>query len=317
MIRIASVVCSFTTFLFCPLASVAAQITVQVALPISASLAASGPYTNSLQVPAGPASTSASYLMSVYTGASSSVAWALYPNGIYESGCVFSHSCGVQVTASGGDAVNSTHLLLTLTAPVPTPVRIEPLRDVVLSGAGQLPQFDIDFGNDGSIEITSSSALMPSHVVVGPQGLLVRIRTSASLLQPGYSFCRMQLRVVPDTSVFVTAMPIGCDQGDLFVGPLLAGTGGDVGWFGLNAYSNPQIAIVGLQAAPTTLPVSISQVPGCVVMPTVDVLFPLPAANSVMFTIPAAVRPFGFWTQAVTITPNGLRTGTACYVYAN
>lgn len=317
MTRIASVVCFLTTFLFSSVDTVAAQISVQVTLANPASLAASGPYTNFLQVPAGPAPTFSSHLVSVFTGASSSVAWALYPNGIYESGCSFSHGCGVHVPTSGGDASNSTDLLLTLTAPVPTPVRIEPLRDVVLSGAGQLQQFDVDFGNDGSIEITSASVLMPSQVVVGPQGLLVRIQTHASLLQPGDSFCRLQLRVVPDTSVLVTAMPIGCGQSDLFVGPLLAGTGGDVAWLGLNAYSSPQIAIVGLQAAPTTLPASISQVPGCVVMPTVDVLFPLPAANSVMFTIPAAVRPFGFWTQAVTITPNGLRTGTAYYVYAN
>lgn len=164
------------------------QITIQVttATPYGMSTTLQGT-TTTVQEPTGVAPAHVSRTVGVQGVTAAGFGWDVFPllTGA-ETGVEFTTFLNLSVLSPAGSATKPTSdLLVTLSAAAPTRVRIEVERVVVLAGAGQLPQFDYDFGNDGIVEFTSGSPLGSLPFSIGPLGLVVRLQTAATLLQQG------------------------------------------------------------------------------------------------------------------------------------
>lgn len=297
---------------FCGAVPALAQVTVTVSPATSYAISTTIQGTTST-VQQGPGATQhVSRVVGVQAVAAAGFGWDTGPYaGLLELGTEFTTFLNLSVLAPNCSADKPvSDLLVRLSAPLPTPVRIQLERVVNLVGAGQLTQFDVDFGDDGTIEMTSTSVLAPVALMLGPTPVDVRVRSAATLPQQGVVQLWTRWSILPDNGVTVQASQSPCEAIDMWVAPMLAGTGGDVAWLGLYSSVLPQFAVVGLQPLPTPLQLPLPPIGGgpCFLDASPDLVFPLGQAL-IPLTIPAAVRPFSFTTQCVSLYGGGLVNG--------
>lgn len=299
--------------LFAALSSFAAWLPAQ----IHASVALAGDYqvavtlTGSTTVasqPAGFAPTTVTLQTGQQPNAAAGFGWNVLDQGPF--GLSFTAFLNLALLVPNASAQKPvSDLVLTLTAPGATPVRVQPTRQQNLTGAGQLPQWDVDLGDDGVPDYTAAMpTLAPVSLVLGPQPTRIRLHNAASLQQTGVVQFLLRLDVVPDNGVAVTGITSGCSQSEMYLGSALAGTGGDVAWMGLLA-EEPQWAVLGLSTAWLPLPLTLSAAPNCVLAVSPDVVFPIFPFSYTAMPIPAALRPVTLWTQNVTLQANGFAVG--------
>lgn len=290
-----------------------AQVTVTASPATSYAISTTIQGTTST-VQQGPGATQhVSRVVGVQAVAAAGFGWDAGPYaGLPELGTEFTTFLNLSVLAPNCSADKPvSDLLVRLSAPQPTPVSVRLERAVNLVGTGQLSQFDVDFGDDGTIEMTSTSVLAPVTLMLGPTPIEVRVRSAATLPQQGVVQLWTRWIILPDGGITVGASQATCDPMiDMWVAPMLAGTGGDVGWLGLYSSVLPQFAVVGLQPLPTPLQLPLPPIGGgpCFLRATPDLVVPLGQAL-IPLTIPASLRPFSFTTQCVSLYGGGLLTG--------
>jgi hypothetical protein len=201
--------------------------------------------------------------------------------------------------------------LITLHAPTPTNLVLDVSHYLLITAGMTLPTLQVDVGDDGSVEFASGQAdPTPFPVAVGPAGLPVRVRTQLVLSTPGLLLSNVTLRATP-AHTWVQPIVAACVVPDLLVYPHFAG---EVSLQGGSFSNDPWLPVVGLSMQPTLLPHAPFP---CLLLPAPDFVLPwAPFATLHTIPIPAAIRPITFWTQAVTVTPNGLQTSGAFRVDA-
>lgn len=200
---------------------------------------------------------------------------------------------------------NVTDLRLSVAQPTQVELTVEFLN---LSDPGApTPGFTIDIGNDGLVENTNGQWSSPSAslLVLDGQPKTIRVTSWADVAASGTARARAVLRVKPSHTDVSPALVAGC--GVLMeVLPTFPSTGIDV-YAGDSA--SPTFLVFGFAPQPILLPPSPGQ--PCLLYPQVDVLVPMPASGPLSVPLPATLRPFQVWLQAVGVTPLGLKSSSA------
>ncbi len=205
----------------------------------------------------------------------------------------------------GSASIAAFDIAYRLQAPSPMTVKLQlqwsapPINLPTLQG-------DVDVGNDGTFEFLSSSgSSLQLPLVVGPGGLVVRLRLGASAAG-GQAVGTLRCTILPDVPMVLGNQLPGCDPGNEIgvhatldhelvfspsnVAPPFAGT---------NAL------VIGAQVNPVVLPLG-----GCVLLPTPDYVA-LFATSCTVDISQVLQRPLTFYVQSVHFdwAANVLKTG--------
>lgn len=244
------------------------------------------------------------------------VSWAVMPP---LSDDVFTFDYAIEASTWSANpasaVVNGHEVLLMLQAPTQRDVFLFGSLDLLITTGVTAPFFEVDIGDDGVVEMAIGNVGPASALTIGPQPLPVRIRCSGSVATTGFpeSLFRVdcQLRVVPDNSLEVTELYPGCGE-QLQVVPAFSHDG--VRLVAGNSAPPIYLAVLSTNLQPILLPVSVP-VPTCILMPAPDAVLVLPPApGGIDLPIPAGVRPFVFFAQAVGLPLPGLLTASEGYV---
>lgn len=283
------------------------SMTITTATPMVAQVSSSGPLVTSGL----PIQTigSNSLLASDWSGTvrMSSQWWSQV--GTTECNMEWNQEATVSVPAPAFARTDPSDLLLHVqssTAPfVPIPITLELSRSLAASAGSTLPVHRIDIGDDGSFEFTESSPAWGTMtgLVVGPQGLTIRLRTQVGQTGAGAIALGLRVRVLPDNGLIVQPTVPGCSADELWLLPTFAGSGIEL----ITATANhPVFAVIGFHLQPQFLS-PLFPAP-CLLLPSPDVVMHVPTWPPVVIPLPAAVRPLSFSAQGVALTPNGPAT---------
>lgn len=216
-------------------------------------------------------------------------------------------SFGVRSQANGfslGGATVSTstglvEVLLQAQATAPVVARLFVDRDVIATAGTASPMLRVDVGDDGTFEVTESSASGPDvgPVAIGVQPVPVRVFFRADTVGDQVLDARLNLRFQAENNLTITTQIQGCTADFLSVEPSFQGTG-------LEFFVQPMFAgdlsvgVIGLGVQPV---VTSLVYPGCVLMPTPDLLVVMPGLLGSQLPLPASVRPLDLFLQAVVL----------------
>jgi hypothetical protein len=206
--------------------------------------------------------------------------------------------------------------VIQFTASAPTPARLYVGRYSQVPSGAAWPTVQIDFDNDGSIDIADLAGQQSRSVpTFGVQPLLVRIRMDASLSGLGQSYTDVVVELAPDNDLTAVPVAIGCSASGwpLALQPVFVDRGLDLlVW----PSTYPTVFVLGLSLQPVLLP-SMPWGP-CLLVPSPDILLvPPPGATWLHVPLPAALRPVQFWVQAVEVVAPDLWTTDAYAVSAH
>ncbi|MCK5943407.1 MAG: hypothetical protein KAI24_15605 [Planctomycetes bacterium] len=204
-------------------------------------------------------------------------------------------------------------VLLSLQAPVATPVSIELSRGLVQLFPTQVPpsftqDYSIDVGDDGIVELsnqTASPVVLPA--VVGPTPTMVRLVAEIDLAAVGDLELELLVDVLPANDLSIHAITPPCAGDQIVVGPTFLDRGIDV----ITLSPRPLVAVFGTTFQPLNLPFGSGS---CVLLPSPDVIVFVPLGAPVQVALPPAVRPFALWVQGVALHPGGLATSNGTLV---
>lgn len=198
----------------------------------------------------------------------------------------------------------SGELLMHLTATSGVPVTIELSRVLGATPGAMAPACSIDVGDDGSFEVqaTGSSVVTLVGIVLGPQPLAIRLRSSVAQIGNGMVDLELKVHVRPQNSLSSGVAVAGCTGSTLFAYPTFESQG--LRFVALAA--DPVLLVVGLSVQPVLLP---SPSPtACLLLPAPDLLVLLVGQSEFTLPLPPVVRPVTFWAQGVELSPLGLPT---------
>lgn len=205
----------------------------------------------------------------------------------------------------------SGEVVIRVTATSPVQARVELLHQLLLT-AGSAAAFQMDFGDDGTFEVTESSVGPLVHsALLGPTPLAIRVRASLLKVGNGSIDLALGIAVTPETAQ-VNSLAGGCAPASLIAYPVFAGSGVE---FTVLA-PGPVVLALGLALQPQPLPFPIAS--ACLLLPAPDLLVPMVAPPLPYFTLPlpAAVRPVTLFAQGVLITATGLGTTNSYSIVA-
>lgn len=218
-----------------------------------------------------------------------------------------------QLDGSLGPAVGSAScgpnvVDLQLSTAQPTQVLLEVVFVNLSTPGAPTPGFTIDIGNDGIVENTNGqwSSLAQAFLSLDSQPVTIRVTASTDVAAQGTARAVAALRVTPRHTDVSPPLVLGCGGIALNVLPTFTATGIDVftgnpGW--------PTAVVFGFAPQPILLPSTIGQ--PCLLYPQLDVVLPAPPTGPLSIPLPATVRPFQVWVQAVGIAPLGLGISSA------
>ena len=238
---------------------------------------------------------------------------------------VFSYSCSADTTGvyfslvqsgfatvaspSGTSAVaGPAELLLTVQSATLQRVALTVVFDDTTQPGAQQPTALVDVGNDGLYEfVNGQQAVALPPLVIGPQPLLVRVRTEARALPGEVSSSNLGILIAPTNELDLATAALGC-AGPLatlalrrsFVAQGLELTASS------QSSSLPVFAVFGFGAQPALLP-SFGSAP-CLLLPTPDIIVPIASNATLSVGLPPALRPLTFWVQGVAVVPQLLTT---------
>ncbi len=216
--------------------------------------------------------------------------------------------------------VGPNEFLLQCTASGPAPARLFASRQGNLVPGAPWPTVQVDFGNDGTIDIADLGfpGVNRFEPAFGVQPILVRIVIDASLLGPGRSQTWVSVDLLPENNVTLATVAIGCSASGwpLVLYPSFTDRAIDIFlWPGTTFLADPTVFVVGLSQQPLLLP-AMPWAP-CLLVPSPDILLvPPPGAADLHIPLPAVLRPVEFWVQSAAVTPIGLWTTDAVRVTA-
>lgn len=302
-------------FVACSLAGLAAaqSISVTAVTPITAAVQV-GPASASSTHPAGALGLPIDGVGAVLPGPASSWSagfgsWVhasqLGMEARFDLGCVL--PAGVATQGS----IAPCELLLSLSLPSAQLVNLQLAKSVTGPAGAAIPELKLDLNDDGVFEFTEQypSDELELQIVIGPVPLVVRVRLAASSTTGGNLVASLSLAASPALTEAVPAFG-QCTQVDF------GAYGRFDGAAQIDQYlmgSGWSVVVLGLTAQPLLLG-STAAAP-CLLLPSPDVLLFEPFGVSLILPIPAAARPFTFWTQAV--VPLGASLGTSAAYRVN
>ena len=159
--------------------------------------------------------------------AAASFQWFAQSNALWpdiDSRFEFSFALAVAVPNASA-ALPQTELLVELRAPAPTPVWLNVQRLVDLVGTSQLPLWEVDVGDDGTVDYSAPlSTSGPTSLVVGIAPTYVRVRVGAILAQPGQIDLWFRLLLTPRAGVTRLEAQPGCGA-EMLVLPTFGNSG--------------------------------------------------------------------------------------------
>jgi hypothetical protein len=225
--------------------------------------------------------------------------------------CSLVFGCTV-LAANGLATLDPGELLVYVSMPTSALISLRATHIVSGPAGAPLPQLAVDFGDDGSVEFDEATPAtsFSTSVVVGPTPLPIRIRYAAALAQVGNLTASLSITGVSATTEVLQGIS-GCDLVGFFAEARLDG---NLQYATAFAPADPIVAVFGLELAPVLLGGTVYG--PCLLMPRSDFAVYVPPGSAQVLTIPAAVRPLGFWLQPVAVTGNGLRTGDTTRILA-
>lgn len=183
-----------------------------------------------------------------------------------------------------------------------------------VSPNGIAPRMDVDIGDDGTIEFSTTQTAGSVTLSVGPTPLQIRISTEGQANTPGSinpSFrSRLLMRIEPDNHISKSLVAAGC--ANLLVANQAFAHDGirlEVPYT-----FSPVIAVLGLSAQPALLPSGGAQLP-CLLVPSLDLVVLLPANGGFNLPIPPALRPINIYVQGVELVATNALWSTAAYLF--
>lgn len=205
--------------------------------------------------------------------------------------------------------------LIEFTSALPRTTTLTVSRQLQVTAGATSPTVEIDFDNDGVIDIADPSPLQSTSQTVsfGPQPKLVRVVVDATLGAMLAVENSLTLLLEPDNDLVIvqpiaTCLPSVPAQPPM-LRPSFADRGIDIWPFALT----PSVLVFGF--APQAALLSMNGLLPCILLPATDVV--LPVTSLFHLPLPASVRPLTLFAQGVTLTPSGLQTTEGYVVQAN
>lgn len=282
--------------------------TATVAIPTTASASSAGT-TQTSTMAAGP------LISPVWLSAYQYPAITLFTQGLAVSDSAVELECTMLASLDGslGPAVGSAScgpsivdLQLSTSSPISVVLEVDFLNQS--DPGAPTPGFTIDIGNDGFLEHTNGQWSSPASqfLLLDTQPTTLRVTSWAAVSSQGTARARATLRVKPSHTV-VSPPLVGTCGATINVLPTFTATGIDV--FAV-ASGGPTVVIFGFAPQPVLLPGQ-----PCLLYPQLDVVIPAPSVGPLSIPLPATVRPFQVWVQAVGISPMGLGSSSAHTLY--
>lgn len=215
----------------------------------------------------------------------------------FDAGCVIT----TPLPASAGTGPNEYRV--ELTSDVLVDVELHVTRETTATGGAAAPFASIDFDDDGTIEVADVPASGPPiRLQLGPQPRALRVILGANVTGVGTSHTRVTLRVVPANDLQVAPVALGCSPHALELLPVFEQRGL---FFQLPfGVTSPTVAVLATSWQPVLLPSS--AIGPCLLLPTPEVLVPMPSSSLQPLALPDAVRPFVLWAQVALLEPTGV-----------
>ncbi|MCU0862796.1 MAG: hypothetical protein MUC36_03300 [Planctomycetes bacterium] len=287
-----------------PLAAQAVTASLTALTPVTVQVS-DGASTDSNSWPAGPLpnyvfSVAASLTGSVYGAAA--VGWSVI-SGDSASVVRITHEI---VNPSGSTSFSGragpNEFLVEFAAAVPVTANLRLTRWADLSAGAPWPRVQVDFGNDGVIDVadlstTQGASLVPSF---GPQPLRVRLIVDANLGSELMSSTVVGVVLTPENNLTITPVVASCNPGvpapPPFVQPSFQNRGIDLSL--AQQLLEPSLLVLGFGAQPVLLSLNASL--PCILLPTPDIVIFEPSGIRNV-PLPASLRPLTFFVQGVTL----------------
>lgn len=217
---------------------------------------------------------------------------------------------------SGQTGPNEFLVEFASTGPVTANLQITRVTD--LAPGAPWPTVQVDFDNDGFIDIADVSTIHGPFLVpsFGPQPLQVRVIVSASLAAPTESFTWVSFVLTPENNLTIATPVAACfslaPPPPAFLAASFVGRGVDLVL--QQDPLAPTLMVLGFGAQPLLLS-TLGSVP-CILLPVPDILILEPSGIHNV-PLPASVRPVTFFAQGVILSPLGLPTTDGYMVTAN
>jgi len=234
-------------------------------------------------------------------GSTASINWEtnIEPTGVYlyVTTQAYVDAAGASASVAGFDVIYQ------LSNPTPVAVDLRLRRDNLLVGSS----FQIDVSNDGSAELTNTTASgdLTLSLIVGPTPLPIRIVSGASLSTPGLIGTQLSITATPTAGYDFTQVVQSCAAGHSLAALPRFDTGLRLRVTTPLFGSHPSVIVLGNNTQPFLLPTT-GGFP-CLLVPSPDVTV-FPGNMAYDLNLPASARPFMFWAQAVVLTPSELRS---------
>lgn len=179
---------------------------------------------------------------------------------------------------------------------------------------GALTQASIDIGADGIAEVDAANPVRVIGLQIGPVPTPVLIRVDASTTGTAQGWVDAWLQIIPPLQTVTTRVHTSCQPGSFLAN--VAATN-DVLGLSLSTCQygcHPSLLVAGFSAQSLLLQPD----PFCSLLipaPDVVLMVPLPSTQATwVVPVPASVRPFVLWAQAVQLQGSFLRTSDAWMV---
>jgi len=224
-------------------------------------------------------------------------AWSTEVRAEFDVECVIT----TQLPASARTGPNE--YLVEVTADATAPALLWITRETITTAGAVTPFAQLDYGNDGTIDvpdIPATGAAIP--VQLGSQPLVLRVIVGASLTGTGRASTRVGMSLLPDNDLNVTRAALGCSPHALELLPVFEQRGLLYRLpFGVG---NPGVAVFGTSVQPALLPSS--AIGPCLLVPAPEVLVLMPDPILLPLELPDTIRPFTIWTQVALLAATGV-----------
>lgn len=216
--------------------------------------------------------------------------------------CAFSGHLDYHAGAATA-AVGAHEIVFDVTATAPRSVWLDIDLNADSVGASAATIWEVDVGDDGSIEAQLGSGHVQVLRNVGVIPLPIRVRCSATIAVPNPTWANgastngdITIAVTPENRVQIQQTVVGCGGLPLSCEPVFAHQGVQLQPAGIGPLA---VVVLGLQQQPWVFTNLFGS--GCVVMPSLDVV--LLVDGPFDLPIPASVRPFTCHAQIVHAMP--------------
>ncbi|MEZ6035846.1 MAG: hypothetical protein R3F29_00095 [Planctomycetota bacterium] len=206
-----------------------------------------------------------------------------------------------QLNTAGGAALASLgdhELVFDVTAVAPRKVFVDVDVTGNVAGASQPPVWEVDVGDDGVVDAQLGGGHVQVPLQLGATAVPIRLRCNVAIGTPNPTSPTqasmsgsVSMRIRPDNDLAVQQVAAGCGGGALDCEAVFASNGVQMTCVNTGPLT---VLVLGTQSQPWTFTDWFGT---CEVVPSFDVLLTPVGALSV--PIPASVRPFTFYAQAL------------------